>query len=513
MPPPETGRQRAARIPLDYYKHTTPLDRGRGWRALALAALLTLGAAATGWFAGSQGQGYYSRGPVAAVHATWEDNCTACHTPFTPITGEAWPGRFIGDVHELNQKCETCHAGTVHHVNQNQELACASCHHDHRGRDASLVRVADADCLRCHREIAKFTKDGEHLPANVTGFLADQHPPFQMGARAPDPTYRGKITFSHQLHLSPGIAIKDGKNPTKVSDIADPAERERYRGAGPDDDRVQLDCASCHQLDRDGRKPARSAGANLLPVSYADHCKTCHPLGFDDSQPHLNVPHRMQPPELHLFLSGLYLNRLPAAAPDATERQPPPRIRPDHPRADDADALARRVQVLERVKRAESALYYGGKGCGLCHQYLQDVPGDDPLAAPRSVLPSPVEGVWLTRAKFNHVAHRAVNCKECHARAYPDAANVSRLKDEIVTASGPGGKLSGLRLCQECHAPATVRDGQPHGGARYDCVECHRYHNGDHALGGLGAKERGARQPGGIAEFLSGGRPGGAKSP
>jgi hypothetical protein len=284
MPPPETGRQRAARIPLDYYKHTTPLDRGRGWRALALAALLALGGVATGWFTGGQGQGYYSRGPVAAVHTTWEDNCTACHTPFAPLSGEAWPVRFTGDVAAMNQKCEACHAGTIHHASQNQDLACARCHHDHRGRDASLVRVADADCLHCHREIAKYTtkSDGQHPPANVSGFLADQHPPFQLGARAADPAFRGKIKFSHQLHMSKGIAVEGSKSPKKLSDIADPSERERYRSVGPGDDRVHLDCASCHQLDGADRTPAsgaklglpaappsRSVGAYMLPVSYA----------------------------------------------------------------------------------------------------------------------------------------------------------------------------------------------------------------------------------------------------
>src|SRR5437870_2141286 len=110
MPPPETGKQRAARIPLDYFKHPTRLDLGRGWWALAAAAALALGGVATGWLGRGQGQGYYSRGPVAAVHATWEDNCTACHAPFTPLSGEAWAGRFVGDVHAMNQKCESCHA-------------------------------------------------------------------------------------------------------------------------------------------------------------------------------------------------------------------------------------------------------------------------------------------------------------------------------------------------------------------------------------------------------------------
>ncbi len=141
MPPPQTGRQRAARIPLDYYKHPTLLDWGRGWWALGLAALVALGWWGSGWLWAGQGQAYYSRGPVAAVHASWDSDCTACHTPFTPVGGEAWAKRFVSDAHAMNQKCEACHAGPPHHASATPELACASCHHDHRGRDASLVRT------------------------------------------------------------------------------------------------------------------------------------------------------------------------------------------------------------------------------------------------------------------------------------------------------------------------------------------------------------------------------------
>src|SRR5690242_17829333 len=89
MPAQETGKQRATRIPLDYYKKPNLLER---WKTgLALAALVvTCGWLAAGLLGSDQGRVRYSRGPVASVHAAWEDNCTACHAPFAHISGNFW---------------------------------------------------------------------------------------------------------------------------------------------------------------------------------------------------------------------------------------------------------------------------------------------------------------------------------------------------------------------------------------------------------------------------------------
>jgi len=61
--------------------------------------------------------------------------------------------------------------------------------------------------------------------------------------------------------------------------------------------------------------------------------------------------------------------------------------------------------------------------------------------------------------------------------------------------------------CVQCHAPQSVKAGVVHGGARADCVECHRYHNGEHALQGIGAAARGVpeAQRLDLRQFLSGG--------
>ena len=56
--------------------------------------------------------------------------------------------------------------------------------------------------------------------------------------------------------------------------------------------------------------------------------------------------------------------------------------------------------------------------------------------------------------------------------------------------------IAGVKTCRACHAPAGMKvelpSGQPAAaaGIRHGCVDCHRYHNGDHPLQGLGAPAR-----------------------
>jgi ribosomal protein L40E len=52
--------------------------------------------------------------------------------------------------------------------------------------------------------------------------------------------------------------------------------------------------------------------------------------------------------------------------------------------------------------------------------------------------------------------------------------------------------LPGIDNCRQCHAARSRPAGsdQAFGGVRHGCVDCHRYHNGDHALDGPGSSRR-----------------------
>src|SRR5262245_6191600 len=98
----ETGKQRASRIPLDYFRHPTRLDWGRGWAAFALAVAVPAALVALGWARGGPGSAYGSRDDVATPHAMWNDNCAACHDPWNPISGETVFRPLVGNVHSAN---------------------------------------------------------------------------------------------------------------------------------------------------------------------------------------------------------------------------------------------------------------------------------------------------------------------------------------------------------------------------------------------------------------------------
>src|SRR5438270_7043342 len=38
----------------------------------------------------------HAPGPVAAVHATWEAQCDACHVPWTSLTGKSQTAAILG---------------------------------------------------------------------------------------------------------------------------------------------------------------------------------------------------------------------------------------------------------------------------------------------------------------------------------------------------------------------------------------------------------------------------------
>src|SRR4051812_30826802 len=84
----ESGKQRSLRVPLDHYRQPNPLVRGKYWlaaaacvAALAYVAYLLLPTAAS--------QQQLSPGPLAAVHASWNNDCAACHQNFQPLRADA----------------------------------------------------------------------------------------------------------------------------------------------------------------------------------------------------------------------------------------------------------------------------------------------------------------------------------------------------------------------------------------------------------------------------------------
>jgi len=308
MPEPVTprsgggsSREHASRIDRTYFQRPSRFQRVR--RGLLLAAVVA--GAAWGAWAAFDGPRQIATGPVAAVHAKWESDCSACHVPFAPIKDNTWFST-AATRQVMDAKCEACHRGEAHHPLQVAAAAgsCASCHADHRGRDADLSRVADRTCTACHGDIAAHRL--ADAPAGVTPstvvtpitrFDDDHHPPF--AALSADP---GRLKFSHGRHMRAGLSFAgapgDATAPATATGAAAawtyarlaPADRDRYLPAGGQDhDPIQLSCASCHEFGgaaAAGRTmPAELAGAApgayALPVDFGRHCAACHALPFE----------------------------------------------------------------------------------------------------------------------------------------------------------------------------------------------------------------------------------------
>lgn len=495
-------------------------DNVHRWK-LYLAAAAFLAAAgwwAAGWAIGPAGRMRYSIGPVSRPHAAWDAQCSTCHPAYAPMNHHSVAAGFFAGPHAADMRCESCHAGPPHHASQVDQpsRACADCHHEHRGREASLVRLPDGDCTSCHSDLRAWRKPGAaaQFADSVPRFDIQAHPAFRSNAKDP-----GRLRFNHQLHLAPGMTLTpsakanpNARIPFTLDRIAI-ADRGRYRTARQALERdntelVRLDCTACHHLDGADAPVAsglmRSKGDYMLPISYERDCKTCHPLTLEEPTARrprpLAVPHRQQPQALHEYLEGHFLRQYLSDEPNQLlERFVPPLVVPRKPgpaaRMEGKEEEKARAYVADKVQSAEQMLYVGKQTCGECHIY--DTPREEVTIADIvrgrepafHVVPTALPEIWFPHAIFGHAAHRALACRECHANA-----DSSTVHTDVL--------IPGIANCVQCHAPRDVRAAT--GGARFDCTECHRYHHGDMPLHGRGSAARGTETKHSTALWLSG---------
>jgi hypothetical protein len=455
MPLPRTSKEKSARIDWGYVRRPSRLARVRGW-LWVLAALLivapltaaTVAAALTDRTPAPLALAA-SRGPLARPHAAWEEKCEVCHTPFTSIrTGHAAD----------SGRCETCHAPAAHHPNQRPEdvVGCADCHREHQGRTASLTRLTDDTCVRCHAALTEHAKvaSSNTTAKQATGFA---HPAGHPEFRAVDAS-RGKadrtLKFSHATHLAKGMAVGSGFTFAKIANEAERARWMTTLGRTDPATVVQLDCKACHQLEADGR--------TYKPATFEQHCRACHPLTFDDSAAlrSIQAPHHVQPDELDRFLRRVYTERFVADGLKATKQldrgpgrlDPPPTV-----------VAAARGKIDVAVTAARQTLLGGRTTCLECHFIEQD-----------RIVPAKIPATWMPNARFDHTSHRALDCRQCHAQAFADKANETAAarawsgRGELDAAYQHRPDLPDAANCRQCHSPA--------GGVRHGCTDCHAYH-------------------------------------
>jgi hypothetical protein len=496
-PRPPTGKQRASRIPLDYWKQRSPLDGARLWLT-GLVVLLTLGGLAYALLAlPNRGTSAVSRGPVASVHSFIDQQCYRCHVEFQPISQQSAGGA-------VDQRCQVCHQGPPHHLSQKLEMtpSCGGCHRDHRGLDASLVRLRDGDCTSCHRDLKAAMKP-DAQPQGKTNITRFDKEHFQVPETDP-----GQIKFNHQLHLTKGL-----KSKWTLNSITDEKERDRYRNQQPSDLRddsseVQLDCASCHRLDGGDfggkHSGAPAAGAYFQPITYENQCRACHELTFDPKKKGVSAPHGLQPAQLKDFVEGyfareFYLKENPdVEKPPAAGTPLPGKKKPDPEelkRAQEAvrpNVEAALTRLLDR-KDKRDLQDLSKQTCLECHS----LEGEGKTVWEAKIKPADIPQVWQKKARFNHTSHRAMNCLDCHGPHgdRPGAEESTKHTDVL---------LPGADNCLQCHAPARMDNGQQVAGVRHDCTACHTYHLGNQPLLGIGAAARDPHDKLDVKKFLRG---------
>ena len=501
--PPNEAKRRTAHIEPDYLTRRSRFESWKG-RLAWMAALVSVAWFAIAALAGREQQ-LASRGRVTHSHAMWENNCQACHVDFTPISGSAGGLSLASWAHASDANCQQCHAGPPHHeayavldaAADRHSANCATCHVEHQGPDADLARVADRHCTVCHADLPSHSRphsDDEGFAKSVAAFSIDNHPQFRSAAKDP-----GRLAFNHALHMTAGLMHgKDGRQPLKVSDLPQQFQSQYQPKNSTEDSLVQLDCSSCHDLDRsaataqnglpDAVNVARGSGEYYRPVVFERHCQACHPLPYRPDYQSLagdGIPHRLNAEQLESRVREMVLARLvretpelPAARLPTIPGNKPPQVLTE----------TRRDWVEQQV--GQSARYLRTAVCAKCHQELARPADDD---ASTDIFPEvaavQVPAVWLKHARFDHSAHRAVSCRECHPAVYPDEANASRVSSDVLVPN--------IDNCVLCHAPRRHAAGRFTGGARHDCVECHHYHARpatDGWLNGRGSLLRGAAE-------------------
>lgn len=464
----EVARRGSVQLDCTQFRRTDPLTL---WKNRLIvgggAAMIVLG---LWWWIGGRLQGgnspAFSPGEVAFAHAAWETQCNVCHEP-NAGSRSGWGAQTFGVSHTPDAKCNACHSQETepgggefktyapHHTNADVALTptCAACHLDHQGRTNDLTRVADRFCTTCHASLA-----GD---AHVADWSS--HPPSRSLAKDP-----GNLKFNHQLHMRAGLGRIDGSI-LKTWDQLDAGSRARLGGNESDGKApVQLVCASCHDTEADPAfkdviPPSRASGSMMLPVNYERHCKVCHPITVaqpgDPAGP-IDIPHGWEPARLHKLLDGLIMHRLLERK--QVDRRNPPWLLPGK------DGTIKQ-EIQDEIARIGKQMT-GGKYCGECHQFKSSA-GDDSFA--KAILePTNVPDLWMPHARFNHAAHKMLDCVGCHA-------DMTKSTDHTTVG------IPNLDNCKQCHGPTSTS-----GGVRSTCVTCHTYHNGDHPRQGMGARSR-----------------------
>ncbi|HVS16499.1 MAG TPA: cytochrome c3 family protein, partial [Thermoanaerobaculia bacterium] len=424
---PRAPRKKSAAVAdLDYARAYGLKRRGLSKTSLSLVAgvLVFFGASYLLW---ADRRDVFRPGPLSNAHSliSGAKSCNECHTPWQGVASE---------------RCERCHQGPEHNPRQASSPECIACHIEHRFAP-DLADVDNSRCVDCHRQVEVNDQQPLIYAASITGFAVD-HPDFSLT--------RGEGSAAVRLPLAEAVAQKIDDTPIKLNHALhlDPQKMANLAPDRPDDVK-QLTCASCHAISSDDRL--------MAPISYNEHCASCHKLAFAANQP--LVPHGSTDRAYEFILRTLADTSgiLPSSV----------RTRDTLRRLSIIGRSSRQRSAAERVEGA--ALDFTGRlfraSCSKCHDVVD---ADDALLA--RIVPPEIPSDWLPHGEFTHARHRNMECAACHEAAASSTETADLL-------------LQGIDTCLPCHGGVTesgrAAPGILAGGvesATTECASCHLFH-------------------------------------
>src|SRR6478609_7415237 len=224
-----------------------------------------------------------SPGPITSQHATSAQRCADCHAEpgLPPLT----PAGVAAHAHAQNELCLKCHVlgpqpAAPHGASAAQlaqlasshaadntgpaimavartltphggaELACASCHSEHHGRDFDLRNVGSRECQVCHRQqFDNFAKD---------------HPAFTSYPYE----RRTRLQFDHRTHWQKHFsdakfAAVAPKSCTVCHEPVEDGRQMRVKG-------FEQTCAACHAAQVAGEGLAGDKGISFFRLPAFD---------------------------------------------------------------------------------------------------------------------------------------------------------------------------------------------------------------------------------------------------
>ncbi|WP_372718776.1 cytochrome c3 family protein [Novipirellula sp.] len=182
-------------------------------------------------------QSWFGRGGVGHDHVSQTDRCLDCHHSTidrqSARLAHNLPSEARQQIRSLSlQSASQTHSSLVRHSVATpgvdpEHVQCAACHREHRGADANLMIMTDAQCQTCHsRQIGSF---------------ADSHPqwndwPYGRG---------GRIAFNHSTHAMKHFpATRNGDAATEFRCLDCHVKDENHELSRVV--RYEFACQSCH---------------------------------------------------------------------------------------------------------------------------------------------------------------------------------------------------------------------------------------------------------------------------